>query len=149
MEALSGSLPAPCPDPQPEPGAAHATAPTDAPRANTPGNGLSTGVPYPKGGTTAARPAAAEGSGSTRALAGHRGSQPRPASVPDGQSRAATPIKDDAATPTAPPAQPQPEEPAVDATEDAEGPPQQKKARVPAADLNARGSPRSEIPSRV
>ena len=83
------------PDPDPDP--ARANVLCDAPRANMPGHGLPTGVPHAEGGTPAARPAAAEGSGSTRTLAGHMGSQPRPAPVRDGQTRAATPIKDDAA----------------------------------------------------
>ena len=146
-EAPSGSRPAPSPDPDPD--LVHATAPTDAPRANTPGHGLPTGVPHPEGGTPAARPAAAEGSGSTRALAGNMGSQTRPAPVPDGPTRAATPIKDDAAAPPAPPAQPQRTEPKVDATEDAEGPPQGKEAPVPTPDLNAWGPPVAEISSGV
>ena len=142
-EAPSGSPQEPDSDP------AHATVPANALRAKTPGHGLPTGVPHPEGGTPAARLAAAEGSGSTRALAGQMGGPPRPAPVPDGQTRAATPIKDDAAAPAAQPAKPQREEPTVDPMEDAGGPPQQKEAPVPAADLNARGPPRAEIPSGV
>ena len=145
--APSGSPPAPSPDPDPDP--AHATFPTDAPRANTPGHVLWTGVQHPEGGTPAAQPAAAEGNGSTRALAGNMGGEPRLAPVPHGQTRVGTPIKEDAAAPPAPPDQPQHEEPMVDATKDAEGPPQQKEAAVPTADLNARGPPRAEIPSGV
>ena len=53
----------------------------------------------------------------------------------------------------APPAQLQREGPTVDtgagATEDAEGRPQRKEEPVPTAELNARGPPRAEIPSRV
>ena len=104
-------------------------------------------------GTPAARPAAAEGSGSTCTLAGHMGSQPRQAPVPDGQTRAATPVVDDAAAPVAPPAQSQHHEPTVDtgagATEDAEGGPQRNEAPVPSADLNAREPSRAEIASGV
>ena len=44
----------------------------------------------------------------------------------NGQTRAATQLAGEAATPPAPPAQPQREEPAVDATEEAGGPPQRK-----------------------
>ena len=105
------------------------------------------GVPHPDGGTPAVRPAAAEGNGGTRALAGHVGGQPRPAPVPDCQTRAATQLADDAATPPAPAAQPQPEEPTVDATEEAGGPLQQKESPLPAADLPAWGPPRVEIPT--
>ena len=75
-EAPSGSPPAPGPDPDPD--LAHTTVPADARRASTPGHKLATRVPHPEGGTPAARPAAAEGSGSTRALAGHIGGRPRP-----------------------------------------------------------------------
>ena len=141
-KAPSGSPPAPSPDPDP-----------DQPHATVPGHGLPTGVPHPEGGTPAPRPAAAEGSGSTRALAGHMGSQPRPAPVPDGQTRAVTPIQDDAAAPPAPPAQPQREEPTMDegagATEDAEGRPQRKETPMPTAVPSARGPTRAEIPSGV
>ena len=62
-EATSGSPPATSPDPDPD--AACATVWADAPRAKMPGHGLPTRVPHPEGGTAAARPAAAEGSGST------------------------------------------------------------------------------------
>ena len=37
----------------------------------------------------------------------------------------------------------------MDTTEEAEVPPQRKEAQLPTADLNARGPPRAEIPSRV
>ena len=146
-EAPSGSHPAPSPDPDPDP--RHGTVPADAPRANAPGHELPTGIPHPEGGTLAARPAAAEGNGGTRAPAGHEGGQAGPAPVPDAQTRAATPIKDDAATPPAPPAQPQRQEPTVDATEEAGGPPQREVAPLPAADLTARGPPIAETPSGV
>ena len=138
-EAPSGSSPAPSSDPDPDP--AHATVPAGAPRANAPSHELPTGVLHPDGGTLAARPAAAEGSASTQALAGHIGGQPRPAPVPDGQTGVAGHIKDDIAAPPAPPAQQQREEPVVDATEEAGRPPQRKEAPVPTGDLNAPGHP--------
>ena len=105
------------------------------------------GVTHAEGGTPAAKPAAAEGSGGTRAQAGHVGGQPRPATVPDGQTRAAMEMKDDAATQPAPLAQPQRKEPKMDATEEAGGPPQQKEAPLPAADRTGRGPLRANIPS--
>ena len=81
------------------------------------------------------------------------GSLPRPAPVPDVQTRAATPMKDDAAVPPAPPAEPQREGPTVDksarTTEDAEGRLQRKETPMPTADLNARGPTTAEIPSGV
>ena len=147
-EAPSGSPPSPSPDPNPDP--TRASVPADAPQANTPGHRLPTVVTHRKGATPAARPAAAEGSGRTRTLAGHMGSQPRPAFVPDGPTCEATPTKDDAAARPALPAKPEREEPTVDtgagATEDAERRPQRKDAPVPTADLNAWGLPRAEIP---
>ena len=80
------------------------------------------------------------------ALAGQMGSQPRPAPVPDGPTRAATPKKDDAAAPPAPPAKPQREEPKVDdgagATELAEGRLQRKETPMRTTDPNARGERR-------
>ena len=143
-EAPSGSQPAPGPDPDPD--LTLTTVPADAPRANAPGHKLQTGAPHPEGGTPAARRAAAEGSGGTRALAGHVGARPRPAPVPDSQTRMATPMKDNAATPPALPAHPQREEPMLDATEEARQP---KETPLPAADLTAERQPRAEIPSGV
>ena len=146
-EPTSGSPPAPSPDPDPDP--THTTVPTDASGANAPPCELPTGVPHPDGGTSTARPAAAEGNGGKRALAGHMGGQPRPAPVQDGRTKEATQLADDAATLPAPPAQPQRMEPTLDATEETEGPPQRKEAPLPAADLSSRGQPRAEIPSGV
>ena len=77
------------------------------------------------------------------------GGQPRPAPVPDGQTRVATQIKDDAAAPAVPPTRPQRNEPMVDATEEAWGLLQRKEASLPTADLNARGPASAEIPSGV
>ena len=145
-ETASGSQPAPGPDPDPDP--THATVAADALLANAPGRELLTGIRNPKGGTPAVRPAAAEGNGGTRVLAGHVGRRPRPAPAPDGQTRAATQLADDAATPPAPPAQPQREGPTVDATEEAWRPPQRKEVRLPAYPP-AQGPPRAEIPSRT
>ena len=147
-ETPSGSHPGPSPYPDLDP--RHATVPADDPLANAPGCELVTGLLHPEGGTPAARLAAAEGNGGTRALAGHLGGLPRPAPAPDDQTQEATQIADNAAT-SAPalPAQPQREEPTVDATEEAGGPPQRKEAPLPAADLPARGPPRAEIPSGV
>ena len=141
-ETPSGRHQAPSPDPDPDP--THATVPAHNPRANAPGHELPTGVPHPEGGTPAARPAAAEGNGGTRALPGHLGGQPRPAPAPDGKTGVALQLADEAAR-----AQPQCEEPTVDATEEAGGPQQRKEAPLPAADLPAQGPPREEIPSGV
>ena len=89
-KAPSGSPPAPSPELDPDP--VHAGVPADAPRANTPGHELPTGVAHPEGGTPAARPAAAEASGSTRALAGHMGGLRGQYPCQMAQTRVATPI---------------------------------------------------------
>ena len=142
---ITATLTAPSPDQEPDP--TQAIVPADAPRANVPGQEPPTGPPHPEGGTPAARPAAAEGTGGTRALVGDVGGQFRPAPVPDGKTRSASPMKDDAATPPAPHAQPPQEEPTVDATEEAGGPLQPKEAPLPTRDLSARGPPLAEIPT--
>ena len=146
-ETPSGNRPAPNPDPGLDSDPTHATVPADAPRANALGRELPTRVPHSEGGTPAARPASAEGTGGTRALSGHLGGQPGPTTAPEGQTREAAQPAGGAATPPAPPARPQREEPTVDATEETGGPPQQKEAPPPAADLPARGPPRAVIPS--
>ena len=146
-EAPSGSHLAPSPDPDPD--LTHATVPPYAAWANAPGHELLTGIPHPESRTPAARPAAVEVSVGTRTLAGHIEDKPRPAPAPDGQTRAATPMKDEAATPPALPAQPKHEEPTVDTTEEAGGPPQRREAPLPTADLTPRAPPGAEIPSAV
>ena len=131
-----------------DPPAGPAVRPTETPSGNrpapTPGPGPR---PWFGGGTPVAKPASAEGTGGTRALAGHVGGQPGMTPVPESQTREAVQPTGGAATPPATPAQPQREEPTVDTTEDTGGPPQRKEEPPPAADLPARAPPQAEIPN--
>ena len=131
-----------------DPPAGPAVRPTETPSGNRPAPKPGPG-PRPGfgGGTPAAKPASAEGTGGTRALAGHVGGQPGMTPVPESQTREAVQPTGGAATPPAPPAQPQREEPTVDTTEDTGGPPQRKEEPPPAADLPARAPPQAEIPN--
>ena len=74
------------------------------------------------------------------------GGQPGPTPVSEGHTQEAAQPTGDAATPPAPPAQPQRQEPTVDATEEMGGPPQRTEAPPPAADLRARGPPQTGKP---
>ena len=145
-ETPSGSHPAPRPDPDP----AQATVPADDPRANAQGRELPMGVRHPEVGTPAARPAAAEGNGGTRALAGHEVGQPRPAPAPDGENPSGDANGRRRSRNSARTARPATTPGAHGKRQGGSGgPPQRKEAPLPAADLPARGPAREEIPSGV